>query len=814
MTIQFAAGTPESAQLCGAGGEPLVLQSVKASGHLSGLLLSMTLRQVFRNDQPQNLEVTYTFPLPHGAVLTGLEVELAGQRMSGEVQARAEAREHYENAVEKGDAPVMVEKSQKGLFTASLGSLKPGEEAVVEVRYAQLLSFEQGRVRLVVPTTIAPRYGSAEVQGGMLPHQVAEPDSRVEHAFCLELRLTGPVAQAHISSPTHSVAQKRVAHKQVAKPQDSDEVCIELRGRNWLDRDFVLLMEGLQGQTLAVAGADEASGPRHQAIIVSACPRLSAAEPAPLAMKILVDCSGSMSGDSMSQARKALRALASSLSESDRFTYSRFGHEPLRVLAATVADAVGVRKLVKACNETEADLGGTEIHAAMADTFELSLYSALDHGEGAYAQDASRAPAGSDILLITDGEVWDVQRIIDQAAASGHRVYALGVGSAPAESLLREMAEASGGAVEFVTPGEDMVQAVRWMVSRMRSVRAVSVRLTAEHPPTWSSALPKRLHDDETVHTHLRFDQPITTAPALSIEGVLSEQASITHVPGDLVARLVAARQLNALRAETDIQALALKYQLVSDHTNLLLIVERAESEKTDGMPALYPVRPMTAAGWGGYGSVSAQQSSIPAMYAGLGVPSVWRKRDASAKVSESAASAFDQIEVPSFLRRSDTLHSDVDPASSEKRASIMERILESIRPQKEVLPTLSSQALDHWGCLAVKYFNRAFRPGMTFRQLLQPVVTARIDQALMVVLYEAGQKVGGSQAAWACFLLWLHEKGRPDLMLSDDALSLVQSKASGITDEGRQAAKQIFDDAEKAAWARDEVELRAGYLP
>ena len=132
-------------------GRPVVLRSVKAQGRLSGLLLTMTLHQTFRNDEAAHIEVTYTFPLPWGAVLTGLEATLGDKRMRGQVMARRQAAQRYEDAVEQGDAPVMVEKNEDGSFTASLGSLKPGEQATIELSYAQLLNFEQGRVRLVVP---------------------------------------------------------------------------------------------------------------------------------------------------------------------------------------------------------------------------------------------------------------------------------------------------------------------------------------------------------------------------------------------------------------------------------------------------------------------------------------------------------------------------------------------------------------------------------------------------------------------------------------------------------------------------------------
>ena len=66
----------ETSTLISSTGEPVVLREVRATGRLRGLLLQMSLKQVFRNDEDENIEVTYTFPLPWGGVLTGLEVTL------------------------------------------------------------------------------------------------------------------------------------------------------------------------------------------------------------------------------------------------------------------------------------------------------------------------------------------------------------------------------------------------------------------------------------------------------------------------------------------------------------------------------------------------------------------------------------------------------------------------------------------------------------------------------------------------------------------------------------------------------------------
>ena len=53
-----------------------------------------------------------------------------------------------------------------GLHAANIGNLRPGDEIMWEARFAQLLAFEQGRLRLAIPAAIASRIPSAATGGG------------------------------------------------------------------------------------------------------------------------------------------------------------------------------------------------------------------------------------------------------------------------------------------------------------------------------------------------------------------------------------------------------------------------------------------------------------------------------------------------------------------------------------------------------------------------------------------------------------------------------------------------------------------------
>lgn len=768
--------------LTAATGESVVLRSVDARGHLDGLLLSMTLHQVFRNDTGRDLEVTYTFPLAWGTVLLGMQVTLGGRRLAGRVMARREARERYEDAVEQGDAPVMVERAQGGVFSASIGSLRPGEEARIELTYAQLLSFEQGRIRLVVPTTIAPRYGDAVRQGGLQADQVVGADLLAEYRFSLSITLAGALGQARIGSPSHAVAQQR----------DSGVVVVSLQGQAWLDRDFVLLLEGLEGRSFAVAGPDPLSGDGHVALVASYCPDLPDTPPAPLRLKILVDCSGSMAGDSMALARAALRPLATRLAAADQVAYSRFGDRPQRVLGAMEGTADGIAALVRAIDETQADLGGTELGDALADTFALPM------GAARHAQEA-------DVLLVTDGEVWDAQRIVEEACRSGHRVYALGVGSAPAESLLREMAEATGGACEFTAPGEDLQQAVERLLARIRHALPVQGRLALPQPALWASALPRRMASGETAHLFLRMAARPPEAPALQLDGGGSTQAELSLREDDLVARLVAARQVGMTAGREQARELAERYQLVTDDTNLLLVIERDAADRTDGMPDLHQVRPMLAAGWGGTGQVvhttkiwhSRRSSTASQMQfcssnssalglddmGNLHLPSVWRTNHiASAfQVDALASGGTDDFEISAFLCKQADGEGAVAPSPR--------RLASATRSER---PQVASVSADAAQILAA--FNQAASQGQPFRQTLRAVTALTLSTPLCQAILQAGRHVGGPLKAWACYLLWLHEGDDAGLRLTPEALALALGQVKGVLAEAFEAASLAFE--------------------
>ena len=642
----------ECARLETRDGQPVNLLGVKLSGDLRGLMFEASIEQRFCNPGDTNVEVVYSFPLPWGAVLLGVDVVLGGKQLTGAVVEKKQAEARFEEAISEGNAAIMLEKNHDHSYSLNLGNLAAREQCTITLRYAQTLQFEQRGLRLLIPTVIAPRYGDAQQDGGLLPHQAPSHSLLAEHPFALELRLHGDLAQARVASPSHPVG---VAH---GKAGIGAVLTVSLARQASLDRDFVLVVDQLAHESMAVAARDSVT-PGAVAILASFCPRIAVQGKAATAVKILVDCSGSMAGDSIDAAKRALQAVVRQLGAGDRFSLSRFGdaveHRSRGLWKTTETTQLAAQRWVGAL---QANLGGTEMEAALTSTFAL-------------AQTVS-----SDILLVTDGEINAIDSTIESAKDSGHRLFIVGIGSSPAETHLRRLAEATGGACDFVAPGEAVEPAVLRMFARLRSPRLAGLNI--EWPvgvvPEWVSPLLPSVFDGDTVNVFALLGQ--LPAGQVRLLGKRTEDEAPQEIgcavfageleSADTLARMVAAVRLGSTDTDTDAvtvtmpdaAALAVAYQLVTDKTNFLLVHERADGEKAIDMPELQKVPQMVPAGWGGIGTVRFSRSSgilasrvsgnAPDMQV-MSVPAVWRTVRTPASSLQSGS--MDDFEVPAFLR-------------------------------------------------------------------------------------------------------------------------------------------------------------------
>ena len=87
----------------------LALEHLLVNAVTTGDVTEMTIEHVFRNESEEQLEGTFRFPLPEGAMLTGLSMEIDGKLMDGELVERDKARKAYEQIVDQMLDPALLE---------------------------------------------------------------------------------------------------------------------------------------------------------------------------------------------------------------------------------------------------------------------------------------------------------------------------------------------------------------------------------------------------------------------------------------------------------------------------------------------------------------------------------------------------------------------------------------------------------------------------------------------------------------------------------------------------------------------------------
>lgn len=585
----------KTASLLSKEGGAVLLEGIKIDGDVQGLLFNARVVQTYKNDSQVPIEAIYNFPLPFGAVLLGVEITLGDVSLSGMVVEKTKAVNSYEELISNGDSAILIERTNDYNYCMNLGNLAPNEKCIVELKYAQVLKYEQGNLRIQIPTVLAPRYGDAISGGKFEPHQEYQNEITASHQFELSLRLYGDLLSGRISSPSHAISLMPIKKDTYL----NSDIYMEVRlGRKYeLDRDFILNVNELAQTSFGIQGQDYANKDLNVALL-SFYPindqYKSEENDQSLSIKILVDCSGSMAGDSIQSVANTLGCVIDELRPDDRYSLNKFGTrvEHRSRTLWKVSDA-SLRAAQWWAKNLKADMGGTELERALNSTIRQVSESAAD------------------ILLITDGEVYDIDSIIESARSSRQRIFVVGIGSSPVESHIRRLSTATAGACEFIAPGEDVKPAVLRMLSRIRrqTYENLRVRWPKDAQIKYETDINAAVCNGDAFNIFAWMTSPVKGTVALvasskgkSEEIILAEVEINEMSTSDVISRIGAYERLKS--NEVGNLELALEYQLLSDKTSMLLEHVRVSEQKKTDMPHVYKIAQMVPAGWAGMGSV------------------------------------------------------------------------------------------------------------------------------------------------------------------------------------------------------------------
>lgn len=120
--------------------EPVALKALHVDVKSAGDLAVTEVTHVFHNAVDEQREGTFRFPLPEGAMLVGMALEIEGRMVEGEIVEREKARAVYEKIVDEMLDPALLEWEQGNWFKLRVFPLPPKADKKVVIRYVTPLS--------------------------------------------------------------------------------------------------------------------------------------------------------------------------------------------------------------------------------------------------------------------------------------------------------------------------------------------------------------------------------------------------------------------------------------------------------------------------------------------------------------------------------------------------------------------------------------------------------------------------------------------------------------------------------------------------
>ncbi len=599
------------------------LTGVQVDGNILGRGARIRVSQKFENQESTAVEAVYKFPLPEGCALCDFKVHIDGRVMRGDIEEREKAFDIYDDALSKGNGAYLLDEERPNIFTLSVGNLNPGAKAVIDIEYVTMLDTEGAKTRFSLPTTISPRYipdGMSE-NDGIPVSDTLQPMYAEDVPYGISISLNihdGRLLQA-IDSPSHPIKIGDMQGETIHVTCSQETVT--------MDRDFVLIMdykEAGSGKAYRYRSNDEVfvqvdAFLKYDGETEKEESETHSSFELDKEIIFVVDCSWSMSGSSIGEAKKALNICLKGIEEGTLFNIYLFGSEYETLFPhSMVFNKETYDEAMSYLGKIDADMGGTEISGPLID---------IGH-------ELSGVASETVVILITDGEVGNEEEIFSIArdGAASARIFPVGIGTGCNEYFIKGLARAGLGVSEFIYPGERIEPKVLRIFGKAlkHNLRNSSI-LWGEEFPEQAPANPVIFFNTPTT-VFARFDARDFNCDKVRIKGMYNGQEKVFEfnvedmdreglpIPalwarerirdieetGGLPEAQRGSRQKErkAAAANDKVIELSKRYGIISRITSYVVVEEREGKDKTTGRVLLRKVPTMITTGWHGIGSV------------------------------------------------------------------------------------------------------------------------------------------------------------------------------------------------------------------
>jgi len=563
------------------GPSPVVRVSSTVRTTIEGRIARVEVEEQFRNAGGALAEGSYLYPMPGEAVFTDFSLWMGENQVRGEMMNADQARGVYEDIVRRLRDPALLTLEGHGLVRARIFPIQPGETRKVVLRYTQVLQRAGDALRL--------RYSIGDRPMTVGRGYLDQPAPAPVDAFRFLVTVPGADAYGTPYSPTHRVTTRRVGESMeiTLDPDASGDVEI-----------FIPLRRGLVGTSVVTNAPGGEDG---YFMLLVAPPTEQEGPTIPRDLTLVLDVSGSMSGDKIDQAKAALRQALASLRSADRFRLVAFSTRVVNFRDGFVPASTDNLEAARAFLDGLTADGGTNIAGA------LDAVLGVPTEEG-------RLPI---VVFVTDGVPTVGEQSPERIAAleggkiGAARLFTVGVGFDVNTYLLDRLAVEGHGSADYVAPNANVETAMSGVLGKIQHPALVNLRI-AGSPVTLDLTYPARLPDlfyGEEMVVFGRYHG--TGAGPVVVTGELNGRterftadavfpASATE--NDFVPKLWASRRIGDLTREIrlegatpalvdEVRDLGLRYGILTEYTSYLVQEPRTAWNLPAPMPATTALR-------------------------------------------------------------------------------------------------------------------------------------------------------------------------------------------------------------------------------
>ena len=561
---------------------PALLLDTEVDIRVSGPVARVTLVQRFSNRGGEFSEGVYVFPMPENSAVHGMVLSIGERRIIGDIREKEQAKKIYEQAKRDGRRAGIVEQRRPNMFSTKVANIGAGEEVTVALHYTELLVPDGQRFSLRFPLTMTPRYTPNST---LQNEESRAPAAQVEH-----VPVEGVIHQDHaLPENSHRVRIRAYvdAGQEVADlASSSHQIRHQFDGRGYrvvlpaesvqMDQDFVLSWRLRSGASSRASLFTETLNGEHYAVLM-----LNPAEqPAkgnrmPREVILIIDTSGSMSGERIRQAQNSLVYALQQLQPEDRFNVLEFNsRHRLLYRQMMPASFANIEEASDWVNNLMAD-GGTEMLPVIEEALSLPT-------DPAYLRQ---------VIFVTDGSVSNEQAVLQMIQRRLHRarLFTVGIGAAPNNYLLSKAAEIGRGTFTYIGSATEVSSHMAALFDKLE--KPVLTDLQIQWPAgveveSWPDKLPdlyvgqplvvamklNRLPETVTVqgHSPQPWQQQMTVPDGQHHPGVATLWARSKI--DSLMNRIIAGEREENVRPQ--VLQVALEHRLISRYTSFVAVEE------------------------------------------------------------------------------------------------------------------------------------------------------------------------------------------------------------------------------------------------